>query len=80
MSINKVRAAIATYALIAIFTWGNALVHFEVGENAKVQECKNQRERNKSFCDILDNSVEKAFASTIFWPLYWSYRLQRSAE
>lgn len=62
-----------TYALIAIATFGNAVVHFKKVGEQDVAQCKVERPRPE-FCWMHKSDGLLATASTIVWPLYWSYR------
>lgn len=77
---NKItKATICIYALFAIATYGNAIDHFEQKGIEKVRICKIEYPKSE-YCNLYKADGLAAVISTVLWPLYWSYRLQRGAK
>ena len=64
---------LAAYVLIAVATFGNAVVYFKKVGEQDVAQCKVESARPE-FCWMYKSDGLLATASTIVWPLYWSYR------
>lgn len=81
MSTNKklLAFAIGVYFVCAIVTYGNAIDHFYRKGEMEVAECRATA-KNPDFCTMHRSTGVAGAVSAIVWPLYWSYRLQRSAK
>lgn len=67
------------YLLVAIVTYGDAVEHFRRQGEKEVAECKTSA-NNPDFCEMRRATGMAGAISSIVWPLYWSYRLQRSEK
>jgi len=65
---------IAIYVLIAIATFGDAVVFFDKKGIEEINLCKKTYPNNE-YCMMYKSTGNAAFFSTVAWPLYWSYRI-----
>lgn len=81
MNTNKklIHLALGVYAVVAIITYGNAIDHFYTKGEMEIAECRITAE-DPIFCTMHRSTGAAGAVSAIVWPLYWSYRLQRSEE
>lgn len=73
---NTLKLLIGIYLIVAVVTYGNASRHFDSVGKTEVAECFATA-KNTDFCGLYKASGAAAALSTIFWPLYWSYLLQK---
>lgn len=64
------------YALVAILTYGDAIEHFRKQGEMEIAECETSV-KNPGFCEMRRATGVAGAISSLVWPLYWSYRLQR---
>lgn len=76
---KALNVATAVYLLVAIVTYGDAIDHFYKTSVAEVEKCKATA-KNPDFCEMRLATGMAGAVSAVVWPLYWSYRIQRSEQ